>query len=123
MNKTSPEVAARLDELRRALLDQQRRLLVRVGAVESDLRWFDENVESEMIEEGQERSLAALLEQLDEREREAIDSIEAALGRMRRGTYGVCTACRSPIPLARLRVLPTAETCRACAASAAPPHG
>jgi len=37
--------------------------------------------------------------------------------RLRRGTYGICGACRRPIPPARLRAVPEAVLCVACAAA------
>ncbi len=37
-----------------------------------------------------------------------------ALSRLRDGTYGVCTDCRSPIPYERLSVIPEARTCIGC---------
>lgn len=42
---------------------------------------------------------------------------EDALERIRAGTYGVCTTCGDGIPLARLRALPTATACVACASA------
>ena len=40
--------------------------------------------------------------------------IDAALGRMDEGTYGVCTSCGQPIPIGRLRVRPYQPTCVGC---------
>jgi hypothetical protein len=37
-----------------------------------------------------------------------------ALARMRQGSYGVCQACRNPIPYERLVVLPETVTCFNC---------
>jgi len=43
-----------------------------------------------------------------------IELIDAALGRMERGTYGICSACGQPIPLARLELRPYGQTCVPC---------
>lgn len=43
-------------------------------------------------------------------------AVEAALERIRRGTYGTCTSCRRPIEAARLRIDPAAERCAPCQA-------
>ena len=43
-----------------------------------------------------------------------IGRIDAALGRMEDGTYGVCTSCGQPIPIGRLRVRPYQPTCVRC---------
>ncbi|EGF32532.1 C4-type zinc finger protein, DksA/TraR family [Oxalobacteraceae bacterium IMCC9480] len=40
--------------------------------------------------------------------------IDAALGRIKAGTYGTCTACDEAIPLARLRAMPSAHFCIGC---------
>lgn len=42
-------------------------------------------------------------------------AVDAALERIRNGTYGVCVSCGRPIPAARLAVRPTAERCVPCA--------
>ncbi len=43
-----------------------------------------------------------------------VAEIDAALGRVDAGTYGVCEACGKPIPEARLEVVPEATLCVAC---------
>jgi DnaK suppressor protein len=47
-----------------------------------------------------------------------IDEIDAALGRIAEGTYGVCTHCGVDIPTERLQFRPFAAGCVACQASA-----
>lgn len=49
------------------------------------------------------------------RARRALRRTEAALRRMRDGTFGTCQRCGKPIDPDRLRVVPTATTCVACA--------
>ena len=41
-------------------------------------------------------------------------AIEEALGRIDRGTYGVCRDCGEPIAEARLRAIPWARVCITC---------
>jgi DnaK suppressor protein len=50
-----------------------------------------------------------------ERERRTLEEIEAALRRMKSGDYGTCASCGASIPEARLRALPWAQVCVACA--------
>lgn len=109
------DITQRLEEFRSALLAQRRRLFAQVVQLEDDLRWLDEDVEPEVVEEGQEQTIARLLERLDERGRAEIAAIDRALTRIERGEYGVCRACGEPIPLARQRAVPTADTCLPCA--------
>ena len=42
------------------------------------------------------------------------DAIEAALERIKKGTYGICTGCEQPIPYGRLIVMPEATHCVSC---------
>lgn len=105
----------RTEDLRKQLLHQRSILLRRVAAAEDDLRWLDESVESERLEEGQERSLAAMLSRLDDRGIVEISAIDRALARIAAGSYGVCAGCGEPIPAARLAALPVADRCVACA--------
>src|SRR5580700_11877271 len=42
---------------------------------------------------------------------ESLDEVDAALGRLRDGTYGVCEACGKPIGEARLEAIPMARFC------------
>jgi DnaK suppressor protein len=61
-----------------------------------------------------ENDMALLRHELDE-----LHAIDAALERIACNVGGLCTVCGAPIPIERLRVLPIAATCVACAASAA----
>lgn len=115
MAQTPKAIADHLGELRSALLVQRRRLLAQVAKIEDDLRWLSEDVEPEIVEEGQEESMAQLLAGLDEHGRAEITAIDHALERMDRGEYGICGTCGQPIALARLQAVPTADTCLRCA--------
>jgi DnaK suppressor protein len=48
------------------------------------------------------------------RERLELREIEAALSRIRDGSYGICIDCGGEIGRARLKVDPTAKDCLAC---------
>ena len=52
--------------------------------------------------------------QLAEVESRELASIENALQRMRDGQYGLCEACATSIPMARLNALPYATLCIEC---------
>lgn len=47
---------------------------------------------------------------------EQIPSLEAALRRLDTEDYGICARCREPIPIERLRAIPSAERCIKCQA-------
>lgn len=69
-------------------------------------------------ESGDEWGVADGLAELDIAEvRHALaelEEVDAALARMRAGTYGECSDCGEPIALARLSAYPTAMRCVAC---------
>ncbi|MFC7492785.1 MULTISPECIES: TraR/DksA family transcriptional regulator [unclassified Nocardioides] len=109
----------------RARLEEERtRTVARLADLRGDYRGFveaskDSNADDEHDPEGAtiafERSqVGALVRQAEDQ----LGEIEAALARVEEGTYGVCEACRGPIPEGRLEARPTARTCVACATSA-----
>lgn len=58
---------------------------------------------------------------LDEHETAEIRLLDAALERIRVGTYGLCIDCGEPIALARLQAAPEAPRCIACQQSSEQP--
>ncbi len=102
-------------ELRRVLLDQRRTLLQRVAQVEEEVRALQNDVEIDVVDRGEEETMARLLARLDDRGKAEIEAIDRALGRIANGTYGRCEECGSRIALSRLRALPTATLCLRCA--------
>jgi DnaK suppressor protein len=46
--------------------------------------------------------------------RRKLNLIDAALGRLNHGDFGVCQECRQDIPLQRLNIIPWAAHCVAC---------
>jgi Ala-tRNA(Pro) deacylase len=106
------------DELARALRRRRAMLLREFGAAEADLAFIGEDRESEIEERAQEEGAADVLARLDDRTLADVHAIDAALQRMIDGTYGRCATCDAPIPLTRLRAIPTARTCRPCAEEA-----
>lgn len=55
-----------------------------------------------------------LSSQLVDMESRELASIDKALERLKKNTYGVCEECEKNIPLARLQVLPYASLCIGC---------
>jgi len=104
------EVVARLQSDREALRRRASELTDEMAALIDASR--NSNADDEHDPEGQtiayERSqLSAVTEQTHAHLRD----IDAALERVRAGTYGVCEVCRQPIAAARLEARPTARTC------------
>ncbi|CAN5354962.1 hypothetical protein BH11PSE11_BH11PSE11_22430 [soil metagenome] len=60
-----------------------------------------------------ETDVALLGNELDE-----LRTIDAALVRIKAGTYGMCMECGDPIPTARMKAQPSALRCLACQSKA-----
>ena len=75
---------------------------------------------ADRVRDLEDESLATLIVDLDladtDRDLEELRDVEAALGRMREGTYGRCMRCGEPIPHERLSAFPTAKRCQPCQA-------
>jgi DnaK suppressor protein len=102
-------------ELQSKLLRQRRTLLREVAHLEEDLRWLETDVESELVERGQDEVFIRLLSRLDDQQKSEIVAIDHALGRIANGQYGHCEACGKLIPLSRLEAMPATTTCLPCA--------
>lgn len=62
---------------------------------------------------GHEVEEQVMLAQKDTIER-VLKEIEAALARVRDGSYGTCPTCAEPIPAERLEILPYTQFCVPC---------
>jgi len=57
----------------------------------------------------------SMTKNLKERELARYAAIRAALGRIEKGVYGICTGCGAEIAVGRLMVIPEIEHCPVCA--------
>ncbi len=101
-------------QLRSQLETQLARLVQRVEKIEGDLR---SSHDDDWAERATEVENDAVLEGLDSSGRREVAAIRSALVRLDEGTYGVCSKCAKPIDVRRLKAMPTATTCLACAKS------
>lgn len=109
--KEDPEWPAFLREQREALLALRDELAPNVHSVTRDhLRSGDSNLSSSsgqhIGDAGSDAEVRALTIRLLDKDREQLFEIDAALERIRRGTYGICEISLDPIPKGRLRVRP-----------------
>lgn len=101
--------------IRRHLLQARRAILARVARTEDELRRLGAHVEPDDADEAQEETSTALLLRLDDRARHELAAIDAALERLERHTYGICTVCGQRIAAERLAAYPEADRCIDCA--------
>ena len=109
--KTDPEWPTVLQEQKQALLNLRDELLPNMQNVTRDhLRSGASNVSSSsgqhIGDAGSEAEVRDLTIRLLDKDREQLFEIDAALERIRRGTYGICEISLDPIPKKRLQVRP-----------------
>ncbi len=102
------DLRAQLEAERADLRSQLAELGVGAGAgaaLTYDANFADSSqVTAEKGVAGEAEALAATLQ-------EQLDAVDAALGRMEAGTYGLCERCHQPIAPARLEAMPSATRC------------
>ena len=103
-----------VQEFGRVLNKARAELLRAVATTEAELHTIEEREIGAPLEDAARAVLLGILARLDDREQEVFDDIEAALERLRSGTFGVCEECRGQIPMPRLRAIPTARRCLTC---------
>ncbi len=105
------ELADRLEARRSELL-----ALIREELLRSDQEHYRDL--AGQVHDSAEESVADLLSDLDlaviDHHLAELREVEAALQRMRSGTYGICVDCEKPIGHARLASYPWARRCATC---------
>ena len=100
------------DSYRRQLEQRRAQLQARVAALSDNLR---APLEADSEEQATNLSDDEPMEKLEVAAHAALAQIEAALGRIAAGRYGLCTSCGEDIAPARLAAVPEAALCMACA--------
>lgn len=72
-------------------------------------------LDADFAEQANEIEEIEALEALEGAKLAEMAAIRAALARMAQGSYGICEICGAEIPEARLKAMPTAVRCVACA--------
>lgn len=105
-----------ISALREELLDRRRNILEFRRSV--NISWESlHEPEKELEETASKETLSRELAHLDERGQTELRAIDLALTKIDDGTYGKCEACRRPISVKRLELVPWARYCVQCAAA------
>ena len=108
-----------LQRYKKRLLEKQRELSSAkpelVGRLPGAGGW-----EGDLIDQANANAEAELQIRLHQTDGPLLRAIEEALGRVRRGAYGVCETCKQPISKARLEAVPWTRHCRECKESSDP---
>lgn len=103
------------EEIRQRLLALRKQTTARHHALEADVHHKKEPVEKDFAEQATQRENDDVLHSLDDEAKQTLIRIDNALQRLQAGEYGVCLHCGVEIPQQRLKVMPYAELCVACA--------
>lgn len=101
-------------ELKFNLLERRREILQQLDQFEEALAYLEQSRPHEFSEEAQEEAAANSLKALDQQERNELEEIMRALGKMEDGSYGSCEGCSKSISLSRLKALPMVRLCIDC---------
>lgn len=110
--------AAELTPYRELLLDQKealRKQLTEMGADPDQVNTvdgldFDFGFADSAQSTAERNKVLAVIERL----RENLQDVDIALGKIEKGTYGVCERCGEPINAERLEAIPYARLCVKC---------
>lgn len=98
-------------------MERRKEILNQVEHLEKDLleeAQEQQHTPGDLADQGSGELSQHLSVALMENDRQELERIETALQRIKAGTYGLCTVCGKPIPMARLRAIPWASLCLSC---------
>ena len=104
---------ADLQRYKKLLLEKQRE----VSSAKSDAETLVPAAggwDGDLVDQANADAEAELQIRVHQSDARLLRAIEDALGRIRHGNYGVCTACEQPISKARLEAVPWTHLCREC---------
>jgi RNA polymerase-binding protein DksA len=103
-----------VQEVRKRLAQARREIYATLATTDEELATLEAHQPGGPPEDVAAEMASGVLSRLEGREKHELDEIDAAQARLAAGTYGACEGCRRPIPLERLRAVPTARYCVAC---------
>jgi DnaK suppressor protein len=109
-----PRARSTVEEFQRRLRRARREVWRTVVRTDEELATLEAHQAGAPIEDAGTSTVAGVLSRIDGAGRHLLDEIDAAQARLAAGTFGVCEGCGKPIPLTRLRAMPTARRCVAC---------
>src|SRR3972149_2374063 len=106
--------AIMVEEFRRRLREAREQLFRTVARTSEELTTLEAHQAGAVSEDAATVLAADVLSRLEGQGKHELDEIGAARARLEGGTFGFCERCPRPIPLERLRAMPTARYCLPC---------
>ncbi len=103
-----------VDEFAQRLREARAELYRTVAQTDDELATLESHQPGAPGEDVNTELATAVLSRLEGQEKHELDEIDGAQARLAAGTFGVCEGCGKPIPLTRLRAVPTARSCVPC---------
>jgi RNA polymerase-binding transcription factor DksA len=104
------------NEIRTLIRERLATLEPRLGRIQSDRRREQGPLDADSEEQAVELENAPVLDVLDAVGHDELEELRAALARLDADEFGTCQKCGYAISMERLRAVPSARTCRSCAA-------
>jgi RNA polymerase-binding protein DksA len=105
----------KFEQIRIKLMDRRDEIVGRLNKIDQDILHTDGAPSPDSGEQAIERENDDVLESLGGLARSELEKINAALVRIERKEYGICTECEKPISTERLKAIPFTEHCIDCA--------
>ncbi len=103
------------EQIRRKLIDRRDEIEGRLDKIDQDILHTNGAPSPDSSEQAIERENDDVLESLGGMARSELEKINAALDRIEKKEYGICTECEKPISAERLKAIPFTEHCIGCA--------
>ncbi len=104
-----------LEKVKNELLEQRQTILGSLAAQNEDYKKIIESGDTgDEIDVASDVVDGRLLESLGAQDSNRLKMIDAALDRIKQGTYGKCIVCKKDIPEKRLEAIPYAVMCIDC---------
>lgn len=106
------------NEMEQKLLELRKEIVESIAEEDEDFRNMIQAMEIKDLGDIAADEIATKkMEALNQHAADRLKSVEAALGRLKNGRYGICLKCGAKIPEERLRAIPYAVLCVSCKAS------
>jgi len=104
----------KLDQFKKRLEERQQTLRKAVSRTEEDGRIADQEAAQDIADRAANSYTKEFLFSQSNNERQLLQLVETALGRIREGTFGECESCGNEINAKRLEAVPWTRYCIAC---------